>query len=275
VLIDWFTIAAQILNFLVLVFLLHRFLYGPIVKMMDEREEHIFARLREAEQREEIAEMEARQYRQERAELDEQRRKVLVQAEQDAAARRKELIHQARQEADELKRHWQVAIQQAQERFLSDLRQGVTRQIFAVAHRALTDLADIDLEQQMVKVFLQRLREMSEEDRREIQPANDDGASMVVYSAFDLAPTDRQSIQNALQQITGNSIAVEFEARPRMISGLELRSSSRRVAWNLAHYLKSLEVEISRMMDLEMREAHESESDAAGTVAVATLPGSR
>jgi F-type H+-transporting ATPase subunit b len=274
VLIDWFTIVAQIINFLVLVFLLHRFLYGPIVKMMDEREDQIFAQLRAAEEREEMAEAEAEKLRRAQAELDEQRRQMLAQAEQDAAARRKELIQNARQEADELKQHWQAAIQQAQERFLNDLRQGATRQIFAVARCALSDLADMDLEQQMVKIFLQRLREMAEAERRELQPANGDPAALVVFSAFDLTPTDRQSIQDTLQHITGNAIAVEFEARPRMISGLELRSSSRRVAWNLAHYLKSLEVEISRMIDLETREGHESESDATGTVAVGTLPGS-
>jgi F-type H+-transporting ATPase subunit b len=36
-LIDWFTVGAQVLNFLILVWLLKRFLYGPILDAIDAR----------------------------------------------------------------------------------------------------------------------------------------------------------------------------------------------------------------------------------------------
>jgi F-type H+-transporting ATPase subunit b len=274
VLIDWFTIAAQIVNFLVLVLLLRHFLYGPIVKAMDERKEHILAQIKEAERREEIAETEAQRLRTAKAELENQRSRMLVEAEQEVEARRKELIQEARQEADDLRRHWQIAVEQAKERFLGELRQGTVRQVYAVARRALSDLADVDLERQMVAVFLQRLRAMDEEELREILPANDERAALVVYSAFALPPADRQSIVETFQQLSGKPVKVEFEATPRLIGGLELRSPNRRVAWNLARYLRNLEADMSRRldridhMDPETREGHEPVPEAAGPIAV-------
>lgn len=48
-LIDWFTVAAQAVNFLVLVWLLKRFLYKPILGAMDAREQRIASQLRQAE----------------------------------------------------------------------------------------------------------------------------------------------------------------------------------------------------------------------------------
>ena len=45
--VDWLTVAAQIVNFLILVWLLHKFLYGPIVRAMGDREAAIAA-LRQA-----------------------------------------------------------------------------------------------------------------------------------------------------------------------------------------------------------------------------------
>ena len=48
-LIDWFTVAAQAVNFLILVWLLKRFLYKPILGAMDAREQRIASRLRQAE----------------------------------------------------------------------------------------------------------------------------------------------------------------------------------------------------------------------------------
>ena len=47
--IDWLTVVAQIVNFLVLVYLLKRFLYGPILQAMDDRQAGIAARLQEAD----------------------------------------------------------------------------------------------------------------------------------------------------------------------------------------------------------------------------------
>jgi F-type H+-transporting ATPase subunit b len=273
VLIDWFTIVAQILNFLILVFLLHRFLYGPIVKMMDEREERIFARLKEANEREQIAEAEAERYRQERIALDEQRRGVLAQAEQDADSRRKELLQQARQDAQDLQRHWRAAIELEKESFLRELRQRTTRQIYAVARRALTDLADVELERQMLHVFIGRLRSMDEEARREIRPSQDNGAPLLIYSAFDLIEADQRAIEQTLEDVVGDYVPVTFETRPGLVNGIEMRSASRRVAWNLTHYLANLEDEIARMVELEMRKEDESESESVGSIVAGPVSG--
>ena len=48
--IDYFTIIAQIINFLILVFLLRHFLYRPVITAMDEREQKMVSRLKDAEQ---------------------------------------------------------------------------------------------------------------------------------------------------------------------------------------------------------------------------------
>ena len=44
-LIDWFTIIAQALNFLILAWLLKRFLYRPVLNALDEREKLIASEL--------------------------------------------------------------------------------------------------------------------------------------------------------------------------------------------------------------------------------------
>ncbi len=44
-LIDWFTVVAQAINFLILVWLLQRFLFKPILGAIDEREKGIAAQL--------------------------------------------------------------------------------------------------------------------------------------------------------------------------------------------------------------------------------------
>ena len=57
-LIDLFTVIAQIINFLILVYLLKRFLFNRIIKIMDDRENQIIDRMQGAEAAKEEAQKE-------------------------------------------------------------------------------------------------------------------------------------------------------------------------------------------------------------------------
>jgi F-type H+-transporting ATPase subunit b len=83
-LIDWFTVGAQVLNFLILIYLLKRFLYGPILRAMDRREERIADRLREAAERSEDAGKRAADLERRQSELAERRDAMMKAAEIEA-----------------------------------------------------------------------------------------------------------------------------------------------------------------------------------------------
>jgi F-type H+-transporting ATPase subunit b len=48
-LIDWFTVGAQAINFIILVWLLKRFLYKPILDAVDAREKRVATELADAD----------------------------------------------------------------------------------------------------------------------------------------------------------------------------------------------------------------------------------
>ena len=104
--IDWFTVIAQIINFLILVALLKRFLYGPIIRAMDDRERRIASRLEEANRREQEAQEEIAAYRARREELEDAREDALARAREEAEKTRHELITSARAEIREMQQQW-------------------------------------------------------------------------------------------------------------------------------------------------------------------------
>lgn len=273
-LIDWFTVVAQIVNFLILVFLLQRFLYGPIVNAMDERERRIAERLNEAERKELLAADEIALFERKQAELEAARGQFLAEAEHEAALLRKDLIRQARAEVDEVQRQWHDALEMEKQNFLRDLRQRTTHQVYQVARRALADLADSDLQGQMVRVFLHRLQSIDADARREVrQSARGELAPVTIYSGFELRESDRSTIVDALCEVAGNDLAVEFEVSPHLVSGIELRSASRRVAWNLDHYLNELEDRITKVIERETYREHGPESELDEPVASQPVSG--
>ncbi|MEJ2182694.1 MAG: F0F1 ATP synthase subunit delta [Nitrospirota bacterium] len=239
-LIDWTTTSAQIVNFLVLVFLLRRFLYGPVLRAMDARQERIAARLREARQKEEQADEEMRSFRRRREELDEKREEMLGEAGREADKRRRELEGKARAEVDRLKDEWHGALAREKSAFLQELRRLSGREVFRVARRALADLADHELEEHMVHVFLQRLEGMKKDEKRKMREALE-GPSISVATAFEVSSGMKREIENALREIVGKGREVTFEVQSDLLAGIALRTREHVVGWNLSEYLDSLE----------------------------------
>ncbi len=270
-LIDWFTVIAQIINFLILLFLLRRFLYGPIINAMHAREERVVARLEDAHRQQEEAEQEAADYRRQQRELEQQRAARLQEAEESAHARREELIAEARAETDRLRANWHAALEQSKESFLRDLRQRTGEQVTAIARRVLNDLATADLEQQIIRAFLQRLRSLDQATQATIAQATADAQpNVLIRSAFDLSHDQRRQIENTVQAQFGEEVELSFETAPELIAGIALTVGSHELAWNLQSYLETLEEEIDRIFAEETQAgqaAPEAQPDSEGVKA--------
>jgi F-type H+-transporting ATPase subunit b len=102
-LIDWFTVIAQAVNFLILVWLMKRFLYQPILKALDAREKRISAELADADAKEADAIKERDEFKHKNDEFDRQREAMLKKAAEEAASERSRLFDAARKEADNLR----------------------------------------------------------------------------------------------------------------------------------------------------------------------------
>jgi F-type H+-transporting ATPase subunit b len=169
--IDWFVLFCQIFNFLLLVYLLKRFLYGRIVKAMDEREAKIAARFAEAGEMKAKATEAAESYDRKNQLLAEKSEQMLNEASIAAEAKRKELMEKVRDDVDAIKTRWQDMLAREKDAFFQDLRGRAAREVYATARRALTDLANADLEARIVDEFIRRVKELDKEKSKQIRKA--------------------------------------------------------------------------------------------------------
>ena len=248
-LIDWFTVGAQALNFLILVWLLKRLLYKPILDAIDAREKRIALALADADARKAEAQKERDEFQHKNEEFDQQRAALLSQAVDEAKAERQRLLGEARQAADAL-------IAKRQEAFRNDahsLSQAISRrtqqEVFAITRRTLADLATTSLEERLGEVFIRRLREMDSHAKEGLGEAlKATSAPALVRSAFEMPAKQRAAIQNALNETFATEIHVRFETAPALIGGIELTTNGQKVAWSIADYLASLEKGVDELL---------------------------
>lgn len=245
-LIDWFTVAAQAFNFLILVWLLKRFLYAPILAAIDAREKHINAELANADAKRREAEALGDVFRLKSDEFDTQRTALLSQAVDEAVKERQRMLDAARQEADSLRIRQQDQLKAEYSSLSEQIARSTQTEVFAIAKKTLMDLAGERLDARMVQVFMDRLNGIE----IDVQPAAD--TPFLVRSANDLSAEQRLAIEEAIKHVfhpAANFVFVfVFDVVPDLVAGIELVVQGKKYAWSIADYLASLEKGVNELL---------------------------
>lgn len=248
-LIDWFTIIAQVFNFLILVWLMKRFLYKPILNAIDAREKRIADELASADKKKAEAQKESDEFKHKNEEFDKQRAALLSKATQDAETERQKLMDEARKAADVLSAKRQESLRNDTKNLNQAISLRTQQEVFAIARKTLRDLSTTTLEECMTGVFIRRLQGMDSQTKNGLlNVLKTSSQSGTVRSAFDLAEGQRAAIQNALNVSFSADIHLKFETAPDLIGGIEFTSNGQRLAWSIADYLKSLEKGVDELL---------------------------
>lgn len=252
--IDWFTFVAQIFNFVLLVYLLKRFLYRPVLNAIERREDGVRARLEEARRKEEEAAEDQARFEALEEELERTRIEVLQAAEEEAERRREELTAQVRDEVRSIREDWHDSLRRQKDAFLEELGRRMSRELFGLVERVLGDLAGADVEDRLVDVFLQRLPEAEAAEREELVGAAlaEDG-SVRLRSSFPLSTGQRDRLRTGILAWADSELELSWEEDPGLTLGIELQAGDRKLAWSVDDYLQTLESEAVRLLEVETR----------------------
>lgn len=253
-LIDWFTVGAQVLNFLILVWLMKRFLYQPILDALDAREKRIADELAGADTKMAEAQAERDEFQRKNEQFDQQRAGLLKTAMDEATAERQRLLDEARRAADTLRARHQETLRNDAHNLSQAIHLRTRQEVFAIARKTLTDLATTSLEERLVEVFSRRVRELNGGSKAKVAAAlKTASVPALVRSAFELPPEQRATIQRTLNETFAAEIRVRFETAPDLVSGIELTTNGQKVGWSIADYLGSLENDVGELLNAKGR----------------------
>jgi F-type H+-transporting ATPase subunit b len=263
-LIDWFTVGAQALNFLILVGLLRRYLYRPILNAIDAREKRIAAELADAAAKQVAAIKERDEFANKNRELDKNRTGLLKAATDAAEVERQKLLDDARKAADAVRAKRETALQNEQIALSQDIIRWTQKQVFAISRKVLSDLASASLEERMSETFVRRLRGLTGPAKEQLATALKSAPHPVpVRSAFDLPQAQQAEIQKAIDETFSADIHLQFETVPELVSGIELSADGQKVAWSIADYLATLEQSAGELLRKEEKPAPKAEEKPA------------
>lgn len=239
--VNWFTVIAQIVNFLILVWLLKRFLYKPVLDAIDQREEKIAKQLSDAEQKKADAEKEHALFVQKNITFDNERTAKMEKVREEVHSEKQHLLEEARKESNALRSKYEESLKQQQQDLKDSVKHKTKNAVFSIAGKALSDLANAKLEEQTVNIFIEKIQNLDAERTSEFRKALDNADKKVtVKSVFEIPSPLKQELEKRVKEITEQDNDFRYETDPNLISGIEIGTKIYQVSWNIESYLDTL-----------------------------------
>ena len=231
---DWTTFLLEIGNFLILVWILQRFLYRPVLDVIRRRREAIETTLDEAKRKEEDAhEMDAKA----RARLDDWERErgaARARLGEEMAAERSRRLQQIEDALKGERDKAQALAARKAEEDRRSLERRSAEQGTLFASRLLERLACPGLDAQIVRALVEDIANLPEDRRRAIaEAASRPGAQVRIEIARPLEDGDRQRLSGALQALCERSLEERVVDAPELIAGLRVEVGPWVLAANL------------------------------------------
>jgi F-type H+-transporting ATPase subunit b len=227
--VSWWTIALQAINFLVLVWLLHRFLYRPALAVMARRRQLVEEAMGEAEQAKQAADAEKDAYRARETELDESRQTLLSRAHAEIADDRERVLAEAHEQAENLLSETRRQLDEERRVALAAVKGEVADLARTMATKLLTRLTEAPdtgtaLADLALASMSSHLEELPEDERATLaEDLTNASEALCVTTTRELDAASRERWQAMLTERLGRSVVPTFRADPALIGGAELR----------------------------------------------------
>ncbi|MHC4878045.1 MAG: F0F1 ATP synthase subunit delta [Planctomycetota bacterium] len=245
--IDWFTFFAQIINFLILLALLKRFLYRPILQTIADRETEIAARFEQAQQQQDAASKAQREFDSKTEELTHARQKLLAEAAHEAEAWKAERLAEAKSEVDTFRSDWFMTLEREREQLRDNVLSEYRRHALSLAEGIIGCLTDADGQQAMVSAFIRQLKTAPAESHATLKDAQSE--PIVVRTAFPLSTDQQNQLRAALSDVGCRAEALQFRMDESLICGIEVRTPDHELSWNARESLDFMMTGFSRELD--------------------------
>ena len=221
--INWSTFFLEIVNFLVLVWLLKHFFYKPIKKVIDERQQNIAEKAAEVEQKNTNADQMKETYENRLANWEKEKqlaREVLnLELNSEKAIQLEKLKSTLMQEKEKT--------EIAQIKSLNELKYQsevqALKQGALFTSQLLKNLTSKELEEKLIETFISQLDVLSEDKKKYLLANNGiEDVSVAVISAYSLNENMRKKIETALHQLLGKPLKIEHTTDQNLIAGVRV-----------------------------------------------------
>lgn len=155
--IDWRLLIAQLINFAILIFVLYKFVYHPILNLLEKRSAMIAKGIDDAKKSEEVLKNITETEIEKMKETEQKIGKMLLSAKTDAENLKKGILAEAQKQGDDLLKRASLQIAEEKEKMISEAKSEVTNYAFQIAAKILEKEFSQENQQKLVHALAKEM----------------------------------------------------------------------------------------------------------------------
>jgi F-type H+-transporting ATPase subunit b len=247
--IDLVTLIAQILNFLLLLWVLKKLLYKPLLTAMANRKKDIIKAIEDAEKKQEEALGLKEENEKMLEDIRKQKNELLRKAEEEIGIEKTEMSQKLREEQEAERVEFKEQLEIEKQRFIKEVNKVVANKFAKFSKTVFSDLSNTDIEAQAIEVFLNKIKDLKKAEIEKINTsAKAHNGEITIATSHDLSKKTADKIKDSIKKIGVNYTKIKFEKDSEIILGVNLKADSYIIAWDLKEFLNSFKEELTKIL---------------------------
>lgn len=220
---NWSTFILEIINFLVLVWILKHFLYKPVLNVIARRRAGIEKTLADAKEHHEEAEKLKQRYEGRLFEWEQERQQARNKLAEEIEAERVDKLSKLQTELEKQQEKARVAEARRQSDAMRKIEETALKQGAYFATRLLEQAAGPDTEARLIELLIDELKQLPDERVVSLRNSFEKTAEAIkVVTAYPLSDQQRQSLEQILTKIATPDIPLQFEQNSELLAGVRI-----------------------------------------------------
>lgn len=245
--ISLFEIAAQIINFFVLLLILNYLFYGPVVKAMEDRKVRILKAEDEAKEKTTQAEKLIHDYQEKIQGVEDDKKRMINSYRKEALMEKESLLHKYQKEADNKRTIYMDSVEEEKENFIRRLKKELGKSGIEIASKILETISSKDLEEEVFEAFIRDLENLKETLAENVDLSKEE--YLILTSSKALSEQEKNRVQDVLEKSISDKIHIKYESDPNLIIGHELNLETYTIHNSIKTYLNEIEDRILKLLD--------------------------
>ncbi len=236
------TFIFEIVNFFILLWLLKKLLYKPVISLLLERKKLIDSRLEEAKRAKEKAENLKAEYESLLKKMEEKKKTELARITQEVEERKKYLEEQLKKELELERERFLSSLEAEREKFLNRIKEDVVKLSVTFSSKLLEKLADKHIHQKLVELSFELLKKLPEEERKTVSNEIRSRGTIQIESAYPVSDKELKTLNRIFKDIFGIEVKISVLTDPSLVAGIRIHAGSKLIDGSIKGQLGVLEM---------------------------------
>lgn len=238
---DILTYLFEVINFFILLWILKKLLYNPVISVLQKRKDYITEKLREAEEAQSKVNRLKEEYHQLLKQIEEVRKTKMAEITKEVQQEKEKLYQQMKKELDAQRQKFLDTLEMEKKEAINEIKEETIHYSLSFLSKLLSHFADRNIHKKLVDIALEGIKNINKEEVDNIKEQLKERNVVIVETAFPITQKEINRIKETINDMFGVDVSVKTEEKKDLIAGVKIHLASKVIDTSLEGQLSVFE----------------------------------